>query len=72
MTTTYSPSPNAGGGTGFFSLLQVALIVLKLIKKIDWPWWVVFAPTWALIIIAIVIIGAIMIIEAKEIKKIKG
>lgn len=70
MKTSYQSA--GSGGTGFFSLLQVALIVLKLINKIDWPWWVVFAPTWGLTIIAIVVIGAIMIIEAKEIKKIKG
>lgn len=31
---------------GFFGLLQLIFITLKLIDKIDWSWWVVFAPTW--------------------------
>lgn len=49
----------AAGGTGFLTLLQVAFIVLKLCKVIDWSWWWVLAPTWfpiaLLIIIAIII-----------------
>lgn len=28
------------------SLLQVAFIVLKVLDKIDWSWWVVFIPTY--------------------------
>jgi ABC-type nickel/cobalt efflux system permease component RcnA len=34
----------AGGGIGFTGLLQVALIVLKLCKVIDWPWLIVLLP----------------------------
>ena len=49
----------AAGGTGLMTLLQVAFIVLKLCKVIDWSWWWVLAPTWfpiaLLIIIAIII-----------------
>lgn len=37
-------------------LLQIALIVLKLCKVIDWSWWVVLAPTWVSIVCAIVVI----------------
>ena len=40
-------------------LLQVALIVLKLCKVIDWPWWVVLIPAWAPIVCAIVVIFVI-------------
>ena len=35
---------NAAGGVGFGGLLQVALIVLKLCKVIDWKWSLVLLP----------------------------
>lgn len=35
-----------GGGIGFLSLLEIVFIVLKLLDKIDWSWWLVLAPTW--------------------------
>jgi hypothetical protein len=42
-------------GIGFFGLLQIAFIVLKVAKIINWSWWLVFLPTF--IEIGIVIIG---------------
>lgn len=39
-------SSSASGGIGFFGLLQIVFIVLKLCKVIDWSWWWVMAPTW--------------------------
>lgn len=52
------------GGIGVTGLLQVAFIVLKLCKVINWSWWWVLAPTWiglvfAAIIIAIIVIAAL-------------
>ena len=44
------------GGIGFTGLLQVAFIVLKLCKVIDWSWWWVFAPTWISLILSILVI----------------
>jgi hypothetical protein len=44
------------GGIGFTGLLQVAFIVLKLCKVINWSWWWVFAPTWISLILSILII----------------
>jgi len=38
-------SNTASGGIGFSSLLQIAFIVLKLCKVIDWSWWIVMLPT---------------------------
>ena len=54
-----------GYGIGFFSLLTIAFIVLKLTNVISWSWWWVLAPIWipnaiALIIFAIVIAFMIM------------
>lgn len=31
---------------GFFGMLQLIFITLKLIDKIDWSWWWVLTPTW--------------------------
>lgn len=51
------------GGGGFFSLLTVAFIVLKLTGYIDWPWVWVLAPLWIpLTIVAIVFIIFLIIV----------
>ena len=36
----------AKGGIGIVGLLQVAFIVLKLCKVIDWKWMWVLSPMW--------------------------
>lgn len=47
-------------GIGFGSLLQLAFIVLKLCKVINWSWWWILAPTW--ISIAIAVVAVILIV----------
>lgn len=37
----------SGGGIGFFGLLTIVLIVLKLTGTIDWPWLWVLSPAIA-------------------------
>lgn len=51
-------SSSASIGVGFTELLQIAFIILKLCKVIDWSWWWVLAPTW--ISIALVLVGIII------------
>jgi hypothetical protein len=36
---------------GFFGLLQVVFIALKVTDYIDWSWWLVFVPfyTWLIL-----------------------
>lgn len=34
------------GGVGFFGLLGLLFIGLKLAGLIDWEWWVVLSPLW--------------------------
>ena len=51
-----SSSSSASGGIGFTGLLQVAFIVLKLCKVINWSWLWVLAPTWISIILVILYI----------------
>lgn len=51
---------NSSGGIGFFGLLQIVFITLKLLKVIDWSWWLVLSP--ALAWLALLIVGVILII----------
>lgn len=54
---------NSSRGIGFADALQIAFIVLKLCRVIDWPWIWVLTPTWvtlALVIIGFVIITAVI------------
>lgn len=44
---------------GFFGMLQLIFITLKLIDKIDWSWWWVLTPTWLpfLLFIGFMVVG---------------
>lgn len=48
-------SKSTASGIGFFGLLGVAFIVLKLCGVITWPWIWVLAPIWGSIAIVLVI-----------------
>lgn len=39
-------SGKTSGGIGFFGVLQLILITLKLCKVITWSWWLVLLPIW--------------------------
>lgn len=41
-----SSSSSSSGGVGFFGLLTIVFITLKLLGKIDWSWWWVLSPLW--------------------------
>ena len=51
------------GGTGFFNLLFLTFLVLKLTKVIDWSWWWITAPLWGPFGVCVVlfILGAILV-----------
>lgn len=57
------------GGLGFFGVLTIVFIVLKLCKVISWSWAWVLAPVWiplTLLFIAIVIYTIVLIIKIKR------
>ena len=57
-------SNNTSGGIGFFGLLGIVFIVLKLVGVIDWPWIWVLSPIWGGIVIGtIVFLIVLMIIK---------
>jgi len=53
-------------GIGFFGLLTITFIVLKITKYIDWSWWWVLAPLWMSLIITIVIITTITVLAIRK------
>ncbi len=49
-------------GIGFFGLLTVLFVALKLLDVISWSWWYVLMPLYALPVILIVLaIGGVLI-----------
>ena len=44
------------GGIGFFGLLGIVFITLKLCGVIDWEWWLVLAPIWVPMAIALIVL----------------
>lgn len=55
-----SSSSNSGGGIGFFGVIFIILLILKLIGVISISWWWVFSPL--IIGFAIGIISLIILI----------
>jgi len=49
-------------GIGFFDLLGLLFITLKLTEVIDWSWWWVLAPLWAPIAIGLSILLAVFLV----------
>ncbi len=46
---------NSSSGIGFFGLLTIVFIVLKLTEVIAWSWWWVLSPLWIPISVVVVI-----------------
>ena len=49
-------SSSSSSGIGFFGVLTILFIALKLLGKIDWSWWIVLAPMWGVFALVIVIL----------------
>lgn len=58
MSTTVG---NTSHGIGFFGMLTILFIGLKLANVITWSWWWVLCPLWAGIAIVLAIIVMILI-----------
>ena len=53
-------SNKSGVSIGFVGLLQLAFIILKLCKVINWSWWLVLIPLWIEIILVVGVIAFIV------------
>jgi len=49
-------------GVGFFSMLGVLFVGLKLTGYIDWSWWLVLLPIYGPIIVVLTLIFLILLV----------
>ena len=57
-----SNNNRSSGGIGFFGLLAIVFIVLKLCGVITWSWMLVLSPIWIgfVIVVALIILCIIL------------
>lgn len=56
-----SSSSSSSSGVGFYGLLAIVFITLKLTGAIDWAWVWVLSPLWGGLIIAIIFIAIVLL-----------
>lgn len=54
---------NSSSGMGFFEVLTLIFIVLKLVHVIDWPWIWVLSPIWIGILFIVLVAIILKLIE---------
>ena len=54
---------NSNNGSGFFGLLTVLFIGLKLAGIIHWTWLWVLSPIWISIIVGVIIVSIIVLFD---------
>ena len=52
---------HASGGIGFWGLLTLLFITLKLTNVIDWSWWWVLSPIWILTLLIVGIFACVLL-----------
>ena len=57
---------NSSGGIGFFGLLTIVFIVLKLTKVINWSWWWVLSPIWLTLVVSVLLVVCYLILKCLE------
>jgi hypothetical protein len=51
-----SDSSSSSSGVGFFGLLAVLFIGLKLTNVITWSWWLVMLPLYGPVVLGLVVV----------------
>jgi FtsH-binding integral membrane protein len=54
-------SSNGNSGIGFFGMLTVAFIVMKLTGYVAWSWWWVLSPMWIPLLLVLFIATIVLI-----------
>ena len=57
-------SSTQSGGIGFFGLLAIVFITLKLTGYITWSWWWVLAPLWGPLAFVLLFLLIILVFAA--------
>jgi len=58
-----SKNSSSSNGVGFFGLLFLLFLGLKLTNNIDWSWWWVTAPLWGGFVLTILVVFVFLIIK---------
>ncbi|WP_235775245.1 MULTISPECIES: hypothetical protein [Paenibacillus] len=64
MALRDNDNKGTSGGIGFFGLLAIVFITLKLTGVITWNWWLVLLPLWGPFAIAAVVLVVVVIVKA--------
>lgn len=59
-------SSSSSSGIGFTGLLQILFIALKLLKIINWSWWLVLLPTFISMGVAVTVLVIWIILMIKS------
>ena len=59
-----SEKSSSSGGIGFFGLLVILFIALKLTGYIDWSWWWVTAPLWGCLVMILAALFVVLTIAS--------
>lgn len=57
-----SSTSSSSSGVGFFGLLTVLFVGLKLTGFINWSWWWVLSPLWIGALITIVVLLVVLLV----------
>lgn len=52
------------GGVGYFTVLLIVFVVLKLTGTIAWSWWWVLSPFWIPLAFALLVIAVILAVKS--------
>lgn len=59
---------SSSGGIGFFGLLGIVFIVLKLTGYINWSWWIVLSPIWGSVLVGLLIFLVVSFVIYRNIR----
>lgn len=61
-----SKSASSSTGGGFFGLLTILFIGLKLTGFIDWSWWLILSPLWGPLVFLALLVAIIALLQDSE------
>jgi hypothetical protein len=57
---------SSSGGVGFFGLMFLIFMTLKLTGVIDWSWWWVTSPLWGGFALIFIVIMIVVVVKALD------
>lgn len=52
---------SSSSGVGFFGVLTIVFVVLKLVGVIDWSWIWVLSPSWGSVLVSLIVLIVVAI-----------